>query len=91
MFEDSFRGFIDERLEHCVGMLRKDHEEYLRWDRRHAELRQKLDTISISEGDMELLQEYFQLEFDLAAANQPAIYRAGFAEGIRLLLLLDVL
>ena len=91
MFEDSFRGFVDERLEHCVGMLRKDNDEYFRWDRRHAEMRQKLDTISISEEDMELFQEYFQLEFDLTAANQPAIYRAGFAEGIRLLLLLKVL
>ncbi len=55
MFKDSFRGFIDERLENCAETLRRENDGYLRWHQRHAELRRKLDTISISDEDMALL------------------------------------
>ena len=33
-----------------------------------------------------MLKEYFQLEFDLAAADQPAIYRMELTDRIQLLL-----
>lgn len=87
----AFTGFIDERLESCSERLRKENDEYRSLFKRHIELREKLDGIEISEADMALLQEYFQVEFDIAAANLPAIYRMGMADGIRLLRILDVL
>ena len=87
----AFTGFIDERLESCSEHLRKENDEYRSWFKRHIELRKKLDGIKISEADMALLQEYFQVEFDIAAANLPAAYRIGMADGIRLLRVLEVL
>ena len=87
----AFTGFIDERLESCSEHLRKENDEYRSWFKRHIELRKKLDGIKISEADMALLQEYFQVEFDIAAANLPAIYIMGMADGMRLLRILDVL
>ena len=87
----AFTGFIDERLESCSEHLRKENDEYRSWFKRHIELREKLDGIELSEADMALLQEYFQVEFDIAAANLPAIYKMGMADGICLLRILDVL
>ena len=54
-------------------------------------LRKKLEGLEINESGMALLQEYFQLEFNMMAANLPAIYRMGMADGIRLLRILNLL
>lgn len=89
--KSAFTGFIDERLESCSELLRKENGAYREWFKRHMELREKLDGIEISDADMALLQEYFQMEFDITAANLPAAYRMGMADGIRLLRILDVL
>ena len=87
----AFTGFIDEHLESCSKHLRKENDECRSWFKRHIELREKLDDIEISEEDMALLQEYFQVEFDIAAANLFAVYRMDMAHVIRPLRILDVL
>ena len=87
----AFTGFINERLESCSEHLRKENDEYRNWFRRQIELHEKLDGIEIREADMALLQEHFQVEFDIAAANLPAIYKMGMVDGICLLRILDVL
>lgn len=86
-----FAGFVDERLEVCCAMLRNDDEKYLEKFERVRELRLQLNGLSISKADMMFLQEYFQPAFEQAATEQPAMYKLGMADGIRLLLMIDVL
>lgn len=90
MLESAFTGWVDERIEDCYSELKKQGMFFAK-DRHVRELREKLDGLQMGEADMAMLQAYLQEAFERDAKLQPAIYRQGVADGIRLMRLLDVL
>lgn len=88
--KSAFAGFVDERLEASLAMLREQNPEFAAKEKRCRELRMQLDTLSMSEEDMAILQEYLQVEFEIRAAVEPAAYRTGMGDGIALLRVLGL-
>lgn len=86
-----FSDFVDARLESCCEHLRGEDREYYDKFMRIRTLREQLNHLTMSESDMAILQDFLQLQFEMSAVEQPAMYRLGMADGIQLLLLLGIL
>ena len=89
--EGEWRDMINDRLEDSISELRRKSEMFKTWSKRSQELRTLIDEASIDESARKLLEEYFEVEFNIAATLQPAFYRQGMEDAIWILQTLGVL
>lgn len=91
VMEGEWSDFVNSRIEECSDVLRKEDEMYKERFKRSQELRKQIDDISMDEDARKLLDEYFAVEFDLAAVFQPALYMRGMEESVWILKKLKVI
>ena len=89
--EGEWRDMINDRLEDSISELRRKSEMFKTWSKRSQELRTLIDEASIDESARKLLEEYFAVEFNIAATLQPALYRQGMEDAIWILQTLGVI
>jgi len=89
--EGKWRGMINDRIADSTSELRGKSEMFKTWFKRSQELRVLIETASIDEVARKLLNEYFEVEFNIAAVLQPALYRQGMENAIWILQTLSAL
>lgn len=89
--EGEWRDMINDRIEDSTSELRRKNEMFKTWSKRLQELKALIDEASIDESARKLLEEYFAVEFNIAATLQPALYRQGMEDAIWILQTLGVI
>ncbi len=85
-------GFVDERLDSTMELLRDTDKEYLSLTKRLTSILEKMDNLkSVDAEDMAVINVYREVMFNIQAKEEPAIYIQGFSDALHFLKFFHVL
>ena len=85
-------GFVDERLDSTMELLRDTGKEYLSLTKRLTSILEKMDSLkSVDAEDMAVINIYREVMFNIQAKEEPAMYIQGVSDALYLLKFFHIL